>query len=100
VIDQHAPVFATRSDQRQYESKVRTATLGAAVMRANANLAAAGLAPLPAGLTPHSLRRTFASVLFALEQPPPVVMAEMGHTSLIDTQAPDRSARQVPEHAA
>jgi hypothetical protein len=35
--------------------------------------------PLPA-LTPHSLRRTFCSLLFALGEPHPVVMREMGHT--------------------
>ena len=39
-----------------------------------------GQPPLPADLTPHSLRRTFASVLYALGSTPPVVMAEMGHT--------------------
>ena len=49
--------------------------------RANLNLAAENLPPLPEGLTPHSLRRTFASVLYALGEAPPVVMAETGHTS-------------------
>src|SRR6185312_125780 len=37
--------------------------------------------PLPVGLTPHSLRRTFASLLFALGEAPPYVMAQMGHTT-------------------
>ncbi len=32
------------------------------------------------GLTPHSLRRTFCSLLFALGEPHSVVMREMGHT--------------------
>lgn len=36
---------------------------------------------LPGGLTPHSLRRTFASLLFALGESPPYVMAQMGHTT-------------------
>jgi integrase len=36
-------------------------------------------APLPV-LTPHGLRRSFASLLYAVGEPPPVVMAEMGHT--------------------
>lgn len=49
--------------------------------RTNANLAGRDLPPLPGKLTPHSLRRTFASVLHALGEPPPVVMAEMGHTN-------------------
>ena len=37
--------------------------------------------PLPEGLTPHSLRRTFASLLFAVGESPPYVMAQMGHTT-------------------
>jgi integrase len=80
-VDQDAYVFPTRTGRRQYESKVRTATLGGAVKRANESRAARGLQPLPESLTPHSLRRTFASVLYALGEVPPVVMAEMGHTS-------------------
>jgi integrase len=39
------------------------------------------VAPLPDGLTPHSLRRTFASLLFAIGEPPPWVMKQMGHTT-------------------
>lgn len=80
-IDHDAYVFPTRTGRRQYEDKVRTGTLGGAVNRANANVAEGELPPLPAKLTPHSLRRTFASVLYALGESPPVVMAEMGHTS-------------------
>src|SRR5262249_45357203 len=34
---------------------------------------------LPTGLTPHSLRRTFASILFAMGDPPPYVIAQLGH---------------------
>jgi integrase len=37
--------------------------------------------PLPEGLTPHSLRRTFCSLLYALGEDPGVVMDEMGHTN-------------------
>jgi integrase len=39
------------------------------------------VSPLPAKLTPHSLRRTFATVLWVLEEPATIVMAKMGHTS-------------------
>jgi integrase len=60
---------------------MRSDTLGNAVKRANENLARGDLPPLPAKLTPHSLRRTFASLLYALGESPPVVMAEIGHTS-------------------
>jgi integrase len=31
-------------------------------------------------MTPHSLRRTFCSLLYALGEDPGVVMDEMGHT--------------------
>jgi ribosomal L7/L12-like protein len=37
-------------------------------------------APLPDKLTPHSLRRTFCSLLYALGEDPSTVMDEMGHT--------------------
>jgi integrase len=51
------------------------------VKRANERRLKRGLVPLPEKLTPHSLRRMFAGVLYALGGPPTVVMAEMGHTS-------------------
>jgi integrase len=41
----------------------------------------------PTSITPHSLRRTFASILFALGEPPPYVMAQMGHTTAEPTLA-------------
>lgn len=50
------------------------------IAKANAMLEADGLPPLPAKLTPHSLRRTFCSLLYALGEDPGVVMDEMGHT--------------------
>ena len=55
--------------------------LAAAVAAANLQLAEAGVDPLPDRLTPHSLRRTFASLLYALAESPPYVMAQLGHTS-------------------
>ena len=47
---------------------------------ADERLEADGLPPLPERITPHSLRRTFCSLLCALGETPPVVMGEMGHT--------------------
>jgi integrase len=41
----------------------------------------ARLAAMPDGLTPHSLRRTFASLLVALGRDSAVVTRQMGHTS-------------------
>lgn len=62
-------------------SNVRNRVLAPAVADANATLAQRGAAPLPDGLTPHSLRRTFASILVALGRDPAVVMRQMGHTT-------------------
>jgi integrase len=73
-------VFPTRSARRQDPHNFRGRVLAGVIDRANQNLAAHGLAPLPKGITPHSLRRTFASVLYALGEDPGVVMDEMGHT--------------------
>lgn len=74
-----AYVFPTATGARQSPSNVRNRVLAPAVRSANAALAKDDLPPLPK-LTPHSLRRTFASLLYAIGEPPPVVMAEMGHT--------------------
>jgi hypothetical protein len=60
---------------------VRRRILAPAVERANERLTASGAEPLPERLTPQSLRRTFASVLYALGETPPYVMAQMGHTT-------------------
>jgi integrase len=76
-----APVFPTRTGNHPRPVGIRSRTLRRAVKRANENLAAKDLPPLPESLTPHNLRRTFATVLYALGEVPPVVMAEMGHTS-------------------
>jgi integrase len=70
-----------------------------AVGRANKTLEAEGLRPLPLALTPHSLRRTFCSLLYALGESPPIVMREMGHTDpalalKIYAQVWDRGGRE------
>ena len=79
-VDQDAHVFGTRTGQRPSGDNIRSRVLNAAVERANEDLAKRDLPPLPDKLTPHSLRRTFCSLLYALGETPPVVMQEMGHT--------------------
>jgi len=73
-------VFPTRGGRPHRPDNFRSRVLQPSVRRANANLAVRGLPPLPERLTPHSLRRTFASVLYALGEDPGIVMDEMGHT--------------------
>jgi integrase len=89
-----AYVFATASGARQSENNVRSRVLGrsarvvdgeekpgkGAIGRANKQLEEEGLPPLPEKLTPHSLRRTFCSLLYALGEDPGTAMDEMGHT--------------------
>jgi integrase len=73
-------VFGTSNGKAHSQSNIRNRVLAKVVERANERLLAGGELPLPDGLTPHSLRRTFASLLYAIGETPPVVMAEMGHT--------------------
>jgi integrase len=51
-----------------------------AVARANNRLAQAGSDPLPDGLSPHALRRSFASWLLAEGEDVPYVQAQLGHS--------------------
>jgi integrase len=73
-------VFATSSGAGQSRENLRTRVLAPAVKRASERLVEIGSAPMPDRLTPHSLRGTFAGVLYALGENPGVAMDEMGHT--------------------
>lgn len=75
-----AYVFATRRGRAPSDDTFRSRVFAGSVRRANETQDAAGRARLPEGLSPHSLRRTFASVLYALGEDPGIVMDEMGHT--------------------
>lgn len=79
-VDRTARVFSTSTGGRWSESNIRRRILAKAIEHANAALLEAGQEPVPERLTPHSLRRTFASVLFAVGETPPRVMSEMGHS--------------------
>jgi integrase len=74
-------VFGTSSGRQHASTNVRRRVLAKSIERANVALARGRIDPLPTGLTPHALRRTFASLLFAIGEAPPYVMAQMGHTS-------------------
>jgi integrase len=73
-------VFATSTGHKHGESNVRRRIMEPAVRLANEQLATQRIDPLPDGLTPQSLRRTFASILFAMGENPPYVQAQLGHT--------------------
>jgi integrase len=71
-------VFPTGAGRRDNPSNVRNRFLDSAKL-ANADLRAAGREPMP-DVTPHSLRRTFISLLLAAGADVPYVMAQAGHT--------------------
>ncbi len=73
-------VFATSTGRQQSADNFRSRVLKPSVNEANRAPTASQSPPLPEGITPHSLRRTFASVLYALGEDPGIVMDEMGHT--------------------
>jgi integrase len=74
-----ALVFGSATGAKQGATNIRRRILAPAVDGANTTIATEGVEPLPEGLTPHSLRRTYASLLFAIGEAPPYVMAQLGH---------------------
>jgi integrase len=75
----HQLVFAGARGGRWTAENLRRRVLRPAVARANERLEAAGSDVLPEPVTHHSLRRTFASIMFAIGRTPPEVMDALGH---------------------
>jgi integrase len=74
-------VFGTTKGKPLGATNVRRWILAKAVAHANRKLEECKQEQVPKGLAPHSLRRTFASILFAVGESPPYVMGQMGHTT-------------------
>ena len=72
-------VFATSSGKPDTRHNVAK-RLKRAVVRANAQLEAEGLLPIAGALTPHGLRRTFASLLYLRGEDPVYIADQLGHT--------------------
>lgn len=79
-IDPENPVFPTRAGTVRDKDNVRNRVLGPVLKLADDLLIGRGQRPLPAGLSPHKLRHTFASILVACGEDPASVMAQLGHT--------------------
>ncbi len=73
-------MFSTESGGRQDRNNARRRVVVKSVERASENLIARGLNPLPEGITPHSLRRTFISLLLATGSEVPYVMRQVGRS--------------------
>jgi integrase len=74
-------VFPTRNGRVQHRANISNRVLAKAIKRANAKLAGAGRPPIQDGVTNHTLRRTFASLLYEAGASPAYVMAQMEHAS-------------------
>jgi integrase len=73
-------VFPTGTGAKRTKDNIRERILDLALERADEILVARGFVPLPAGVTAHKLRHTFASVMFACGEDPVSVMEALGHT--------------------
>ena len=73
------PIFATRNGTPNTPNNVLTTVLAPVHEKANELLAAQGLPPI-AHLTPHTLRRTFASILGVCRVDTRRAVALLGHT--------------------
>ena len=74
-------VFTTRVGTPRDRNNVRGRVLLPTLEKANKKRAEVGLQPIQDGVTNHSLRRTFASLLYECGASPAYVMGQMGHTS-------------------
>jgi integrase len=72
------PVFVTRTGRRQEVSNVDR-RLKTAIRRANQRLEELGIEPISERATPHSLRRTYASLRAALRDDPVYIAEQLGH---------------------
>lgn len=73
-------VFPTKTGMQRDRHSVRSRVLLPALARANKARTEAGLRPI-AHVTNHTLRRTFASLLYDAGATTPEVMGQIGHTS-------------------
>ncbi len=73
-------VFPTSTGSRRDKDNARERVIRPVVAAADELLARRGHAGLPAGVTAHKLRHTFASILYVRGEDPPYVMAQLGHT--------------------
>lgn len=74
-------VFPTRHGTMRKRSNISRQILAPAIEAANAAREKKGSQPIQEGVTNHSLRRTFASLLYEAGASPAYVMAQMGHKS-------------------
>ena len=72
-------MFVTRSGRRQTVTNIDH-RIKAAIKVANRRLDGLGIEPIPNRVSPHSLRRTYASLRAALRDDPVYIAEQLGHT--------------------
>ena len=75
----HDPVLLTRTRRRQTDTNV-SHRLKTTIKRANLRLGASGVQPVSQRVSPHSLRRTYASLRAACGDDPVYIAEQLGHT--------------------
>ncbi len=78
-------VFATTTGGTWSRDNARKRIFDKAVELADAQLDGAGLAPIPEGLTPHSLRHTYISLGVAIGDDPATIAQDAGHADMAVT---------------
>jgi hypothetical protein len=71
--------FPTSTGSRRDRDNARERVIRPVVAAADELLVRRGHQPLPAGVTAHKIRPTFASLLYVRGEDPPCVMAQLGH---------------------
>ncbi len=78
-------VFPSSTGEHANPANMRTRVLQPAIVRANARLTLEKRPLIPAGVTPHSLRHTYCSLLIAQGEELPTVAAQMRHADITTT---------------
>jgi integrase len=74
------PAFPTRSGARRDKDNIRNRVVAPALKQANREREAAGLPAIGVAVTPHTLRRTYISLLLSAGAEVPYVQAQVGHS--------------------
>lgn len=92
-------VFTTAKGHARDRTNARQRVILPVVQRGDELLAKRKQQPLPAGVTAHKLRHTFASVLVMIGEDPAYVMSQLGHTDPAFTLRVYAHAMRRDEHA-
>jgi len=84
-VDPTGPVFPTRTGARRNANNVNARVLRPAVRRANEIRGVRRSACLPERVTPHTLRRTYITLMFEAGASVPYVMSQVGHADSATT---------------